>query len=217
VARAKNGQAIHPDRRTPKETARLRALLDEAEAAGDLDTWRRAKAIAGYLKGTRVVALAQELGVDRSAINKWMRWYDADGADGLRTGKAPGAPSRLTEGQLQDLAAMVEAGPQAAGYLSGVWTLATVRDWIQGRFGVTYHISHVARLLHELNFSVQRPRKRLARADRAAQEHWLKERLPAIKKKPAPAGASSSSKTKRPSGSTAHSTKRGRGSGSSRA
>jgi transposase len=40
------------------------------------------------------------------------------------------------------------------------------------------------RLLHQLGFSVQRPRKRLARADREAQEIWLKKRLPAIKKRP---------------------------------
>jgi transposase len=217
VARAKNGQAIDAERRTPKERARLRALLDAAEAAGDLDTWRRAKAIAGYIKGRAVIALATELGVDRSAIYKWMRWYNADGAEGLRTGKAPGPPSRLSKDQLQELAAAIEGGPQAAGYLSGVWTLATVRDWIQRRLGVTYHISHVARLLHQLKFSVQRPRKRLARADAAAQDHWIKERLPAIKKKPAPVAASSSSKTKPPSGSTGRSTRPGLGSGSSRA
>jgi hypothetical protein len=33
-----------------------------------------------------------------------------------------------------------------------------------------YHNHHVPRLLHQLGFSVQRPRKRLARADRKAQE-----------------------------------------------
>jgi hypothetical protein len=37
------------------------------------------------------------------------------------------------------------------------------------------------RLLHQLRFSVQRPRKRLARADKAAQERWLTKRLPAIR------------------------------------
>jgi hypothetical protein len=34
---------------------------------------------------------------------------------------------------------------------------------------------------------VQRPRKRLARADLAKQAAWLRTELPAIKKKPAPA------------------------------
>jgi len=41
----------------------------------------------------------------------------------------------------------------------------------------------VPRLLHELDFSVQRPRKRLARADAAAQATWIRKTFPAIKKK----------------------------------
>ena len=37
-------------------------------------------------------------------------------------------------------------------------------------------------MLDRLGFSVQRPRKLLCRADHEAQAHWLKTRLPAIKK-----------------------------------
>jgi hypothetical protein len=40
----------------------------------------------------------------------------------------------------------------------------------------------VPALLHKLGFSVQRPRKRLARADLDAQACWLRKRLPAVKK-----------------------------------
>jgi transposase len=211
VSRAKNGQAIHPVRRTAKEKARLKSLLIEAGGKQDLATWRRAKAILGYLDGKSVIAMSQELGIDRSAINRWMIWFNAEGVDGLRTGKPPGRPAQLSAKQLQEIAKTVEAGPQAAGYLSGVWTLAFMRDWIEGRFGILYHISHVARLLHQLGFSVQRPRKRLARADTEAQARWINERFPAIKKKQPPAEVSSSSKTKPASGSTERSTRPGHG------
>jgi hypothetical protein len=47
---------------------------------------------------------------------------------------------------------------------------------------VRYHNHHIPRLLHPLGFSVQRPRKRLARADAPARELWLRVRLLAIKK-----------------------------------
>jgi hypothetical protein len=56
------------------------------------------------------------------------------------------------------------------------------------RVGVALYadvLHHVPRLLHQLSFSVQRPRKRLARADKAAQELWLTTRLPAIRRKAA--------------------------------
>jgi hypothetical protein len=42
----------------------------------------------------------------------------------------------------------------------------------------------LARLLHDLGFSVQRPRKRLARADAEKQAVWLGTTFPAIKKPP---------------------------------
>ncbi len=48
--------------------------------------------------------------------------------------------------------------------------------------GSSYHEQHIPRLLHRLGFSVQRPRKLLARADAEAQQQWLEVRLPAIKR-----------------------------------
>ena len=92
--------------------------------------------------------------------------------------------------QRAELTALVEAGPLAAGYQSGVWTGPMIGDLIEQRFVVRYHNHHIPRLLHQLGFSVQRPRKRLARADALAQEHWLRVRLPAIKKKLQAAAAS---------------------------
>jgi len=96
----------------------------------------------------------------------------------------------LTDAQRAELTGIVEAGPLAAGYQSGVWTGPMIGDLIQQRFDVRYHNHHIPRLLHQLGFSVQRPRKRLARADAMAQEHWRRVRLPAIKKKRRPAAAS---------------------------
>lgn len=65
-----------------------------------------------------------------------------------------------------------------------------IGDLIYERFADRYHAQHVPRLLHQLGFSVQRPRKRLARANHEAQEAWVRERFPEIKKKPLPVAAS---------------------------
>ena len=40
---------------------------------------------------------------------------------------------------------------------------------IEEEFGTVYHPGHVRKLLHDLGFSVQRPRRMLARADRHQQ------------------------------------------------
>lgn len=184
MGRSKNGEAISAARRSADELRKLAALLKGAEAAGDLATWRRARAITSYLEGKRVVAIAESLDVGRSSVNTWLRWYETMGAAGLETGKPPGAAPRLSEEQRQELEQLIEAGPQNSGFTSGVWTGPVIGELILRRYGVRYHNHHVPRLLHQLGFSVQRPRKRLARADAEAQAVWLRERLPTIKKKP---------------------------------
>jgi transposase len=190
VARSKNGEAISLARRTPKQVAMLRAFLVDAERRGDLDEWRRAKAVLGYLDGSKAAVMARAFDVARSSINLWLRWYETLGVEGLRTKKAPGAPPRLTQAQRDELARVIEEGPQNAGFSSGMWTGPMIGDWIERTFGVHYHKQHVPRLLHQMGFSVQRPRKRLARADAEAQAIWLRERFPAIKKKRPAAAAS---------------------------
>lgn len=190
MARSKNGQAIGATRRTPAESKRLADFLAEASAAGDLDAWRRAKAVTAYLSGETVIALSKQLGVTRGSINRWLQWFERSGTDGLRSRKAPGAAPRLTQAQRDELAGVIEKGPQAAGFSSGMWTGPMVGDFIRKQFGVRYHNHHVPRLLNRMGFSVQRPRKRLARADAEKQATWLRERLPLIKKKPLRAAAS---------------------------
>lgn len=190
MARSKTGEAISAERRTRAALSALRRFISEASDRGDLDAWRRGRAVRGYIDGRRVVDLAEELEVTRGSVNRWLQWYEAMGVEGLVTGTAPGPAPRLTDAQRADLIAIVEDGPQAAGYQSGVWTGPMIGDVIEQRFGVRYHNHHVPRLLHQLGFSVQRPRKRLAKADAEAQAQWLRVRLPGIKKKPGPVAAS---------------------------
>ena len=187
--RAKPGRAIQAKWLTRHEMAKLNALVVRAKKEGDLLTWRRAKAVRDYIRGKSVLTLVGEFEVARAAVNQWIRWFDASGTEALLPRKAPGAAPRLSELQRAELITLIEAGPQASGYMGGVWTGPRIGDLIRKKFGVRYHNHHVPRLLHQLGFSVQRPRKRLARADREAQEIWLKKRLPALKKRPLAAAA----------------------------
>lgn len=190
MARSKTGEAISARGRTPTARKKLRRFIRAAEKAKELDQWRRGRAVLGYIEGRRVAEMAVELGVDRSAINRWLQWYEAIGIEGLVTGTPPGPTPKLSLDQRALLVVLVEDGPTAAGYTSGVWTGPMLRDLIEQRFGVRYHNHHIPRLLHQLGFSVQRPRKRLARADAERQAQWLRVTLPAIKKKPPPAAGS---------------------------
>jgi hypothetical protein len=105
---------------------------------------------------------------------------------------------------------ILDSGPVAYGFNSGVWTCPMVARVIDEEFSLSYHPAHVSRILHGLDFSVQRPRKVLARADKSSQARWVRYQYPALKKKPKLKGQLSSMKMKPSSDRTQRSTKLGR-------
>jgi transposase len=163
---------------------RLRGFAKGAKSRGDIGEWRRARAVILYAEGKRVIAIAEYSGVSRGSVNRWLQWYDKGGLAGLRSMKRPGRPPRLSEEQRAELVTFIEAGPTGCGFDSGIWTGPMIGELIRRLYGVRYHFHHIPKLLHSLGFSVQRPRKRLARADHEKQAFWLRTRLPAIKKSP---------------------------------
>lgn len=175
--------ALKASRRMSAAKRSLRGFRKGAKSRGDLREWRRASAILRYIDGASVITIAAELEVTRGSVTRWLQWYNQCGLDGIRTVKQPGRPPCLSPTQRAALERAIEDGPQACCYTSGVWTSPMICDMIRERFGVTYHVNHIPRLLHKMGFSVQRPRKRLARADTKAQEFWIKKTFPAIKKK----------------------------------
>ena len=180
---ARSGTALKPSRRTRRSLERVRGFSKGAKSRQDLAEWWRARAVISYIEGTSVINIAENLGVTRGSVNRWLQWYNVCGLDGLRTGDRSGRPPRLTTEQRSKLVALIEAGPLACRFDTGIWTGPMIGELIRRQYGVTYHVHHIPRMLHSLGFSVQRPRKRLARADAEKQEIWVTKRLPAIKKK----------------------------------
>jgi len=116
------------------------------------------------------------------AIYLWQQKFRQSGVDGLREHYKPKRCS-LSELQQIELASVVNAGPEAAGFDTGTWTAALIGDIIKDRYGVSYSISAVTKLLHRLNFSVQLPQVQLARADPKAQQRWVNKTYPAIQRR----------------------------------
>ena len=131
--RSKKGEAIRPERRNADALAELEEMIAEAKAGGDLLTWRRGVAIRRYVEGRRAVDIAQELEVVRGSVNQWLRWYDTLGVEGLVPRKAPGAPPKLSPEQMEELGHLIDEGPIAAGFSSGMWTGPMVGELIQQR------------------------------------------------------------------------------------
>ncbi len=163
--------------------AKLLRLKKEAEEEGVPRVARRIHAVVLNSEGYTSGDLASVLKAPRSRVSEWLANYEKHGYEGLLEGFRPGRPSLLTEGQLVELSDIVESGPVAYGFDIGVWTSPMIRRVIAEEFGVEYHPGHVRKLLHRLGFSVQRPKRILARADPKKQDKWHRYTFPRLKKK----------------------------------
>ena len=128
--------------------------------------------------------IALLLDASRSKVSEWLKNFESYGYDALLEGHRSGRTPALSEKQRQELEDIVDSGPVAYGFTSGVWTSPMIRQVIEMEFGVSYHPGHVRKLLHDLGFSVQRPKRKLARADPQKQNRWRRYDYPNLKKKP---------------------------------
>ena len=144
---------------------------------------KRLQAVILNAEGRTSGELAQVLKAPRSKISEWLTRYQAYGMEGLLEGCRSGRPPALTPKQRQQLGDILDSGPVAYGLDNGVWTSPMIAWVIEEEFGVAYHPGHVRKVPHRLGFSVQRPRRVLARADVAEQDRWHRRPYPPIKKK----------------------------------
>ena len=111
---------------------------------------------------------------------------DDKGRAGLRARPASGRPPKLSPAQRHRLARLVMAGPEAAGYRTGLWTCRRIVDLIRRQFKVVYHPDHVGRLLRACGFSPQRPQPRAKERDDRRVRDWVRRDWGRVKKTPAP-------------------------------
>src|SRR5436305_7551814 len=167
----------------PSTYQRLVRLSKEAEKDGAYRVAKRLRAVLLNAEGYTSGELAELLQSPRSKVSEWLQRYQTDGIDGLLEGYRSGRPSELSEKQQQQLGDILDSGPVAYGLDSGIWTSPMIAWVIEEEFGVQYHPGHVRKLLHRLGFSVQRPRRVLARANADQQDRWQRYTYPSLKKK----------------------------------
>ncbi|GIX47390.1 MAG: hypothetical protein KatS3mg131_1601 [Candidatus Tectimicrobiota bacterium] len=65
----------------------------------------------------------------------------------LAARRIPGRPPKLHPDQLQVLLSCLAQGPRAHGFASDRWTQAQVAELIRRKFGVTFCLYHVGRIM----------------------------------------------------------------------
>jgi len=82
----------------------------------------------------------------------WVHRFNAEGPEGLYDRRGPGPACRLSDEQQQELAAIIEAGPDLAEHGVVRWRLRDLCAWVEKRFGVSYHEQGLSKLIKRLGF-----------------------------------------------------------------
>lgn len=160
---------------------------------------RRRRALSLVKRGLSLNAVARGLGCAASSVMRWRNAFRRGGPGALQVRSSPGRPSKLTRVQQRHLLRVLLKGAIAHGYRTELWTTARIADVIARTFGVRYHRDHVGRLMHNLDWSHQKPEKRALERDEQRIEQWKRRDWPRVKKTPRGWGPTSSSSTNRAS------------------
>src|SRR3990170_2305909 len=126
------------------------------------------------LEGRYVDEVAEIVAASESSVRRWRRAVEKGGIEALFAKPHPGRKPRLDAKQKQRLIEILLAGPRKAGYSTDLWTCRRVAEVIAKKFHVKYHPDHVAKMLHDLGWTCQKPEQRAREADDVAMERWRK-------------------------------------------
>jgi transposase len=133
---------------------------------------RRLHAVKLKQAGWKQKDIATALAVSPMAVSQWIRKMDAEGISSLHARPHTGRPADLSREQKELIPDLLSHGAEAYGFRGDIWTCRRAKKVIEWEFGVSYHRSHIARLLKELRWTPQQPIERAAQRDEAEIEHW---------------------------------------------
>jgi transposase len=122
--------------------------------------------------------VAEVFGVAASTVCRWRK-------DGLPEGESAqsvkGRPRKLTDIQLDELAALLSKGATAHGWPNDLWTTKRIAEVIRRQFKVTCNPNHAWLVVTKyLGWTSQRPIQQLRAADEDETQRWLEEDYPRI-------------------------------------
>ena len=125
--------------------------------------WREGRRLRAWelrKQGWTQQRIADALCVTQGAVSQWLKKGKEGGVEALCHKKPSGAPPRLTPSQKSELPELLSKGAESHGFRGEVWTCDRVSEVIRRHYGVSYHPSHVSRILRSLRWSLQKPIRR---------------------------------------------------------
>jgi transposase len=145
-----------------------------AKAARTTSASRRMLSLAMILEGSKRGEAAKAGGMDGQTLCDWVHRFNAEGPEGLYNKERPGPSCRLSEAQQQELAAILEAGPDLAEHGVVRFRLCDLCALVEERFGVTYEERGMSKLIRRLGFRKISARPQHPKSDPKIQAEYKK-------------------------------------------
>ena len=155
----------------------MRLNTDEAIAYRDI------LIVEAHETGQTQSQIAAAYGIHQSNVSRILAMYEANGRQlPLPRGSTASKKPALSEADELKLKAIMNQSPLKEGYPTEGWDRKRVQEIIHKYFGVTYHISHLSKILRRIGFTLQKPKRRDYRQDATRKKQWIEKELPALKK-----------------------------------
>ena len=143
--------------RTDYDASQLRRFAKQSRCSRQS---RRLLSLAAIYDGMSRADAARVGGMDRQTLRDWVHRFNDEGPDSLFDRQENGSVRRLSAEQLEELASIVETGPDPDRDGIVRWRRVDLKRVIEKRFGVVYGERYVSQILHDLGFSHMSARPR---------------------------------------------------------
>src|SRR2546423_7291337 len=113
--------------------------------------------------------IAQDLGLHRRSVSRWLNTYCERGLDGLRPKKAKGATAKIPAALAEEVRRWVIEGPAQQGLDRANWTHEELADHLLKACGIRTSRSAVQRFCSKIDIRLYRPTYRYLRGDPGKQ------------------------------------------------
>ena len=145
-----------------------------AKTARTTSASRRMLSLALILEGAKRCEAAKAGGMDGQTLCDWVYRFNAEGPEGLYDKQRPGPSCRLSDEQQQELAALIQAGPDLAEHGVVRFRLCDLCALVEQRFGVTYQEQGLSKLIKKLGFRRISARPQHPKSDPEIQAEYKK-------------------------------------------
>ena len=135
----------------------------------------RILAVLQIWNGKPSTAVEEDIHMSHSNILKWVHRFNKDGIAGLKDNRHSNRISFLSDEQKQAVAEALNKSPRECGFNKSNWTMPLLKQWISKQWGINYKAGSLYDVVHNLGFTLQRPKKQSRNAKKELQEQFIEE------------------------------------------